>query len=1034
MKRIRVICCAAAAALAAAGAAYSAAPASLSYQGTLRKDGRLFNGTAAMEFRITDQAGVTEYWTSGSTDVAVSTGLFRYALGSPNEAQFASIVWKDIAPYVQMKLEGSWLPPEPLYSSAYSMHALTAESSTGTFTVNDGSLKITGAAGANGVVFPNGTVQYGAPGWEVSVNGIYTSFPGRAGVGVSTPSFSLDVKGGPGDAYVQLWRDSSETIVASMSATGQLYADAAMLRNMPSGNVVDTLAATLAAGNNAGGTALVNVGSITVASALGAGLPRVYLAPGVEISSAPQAAYGGVQISTNVYLPPGAKYYGDGSGLTGVNAADNLGDHTASQPLDMSGFAVVGASAVVFSPEVALSSGSAAQYGGLLVSTNVYLPAGAKYYGDGSGLTGIGAASGNLVDNLSDTLGAGNNAGGYSMLNVGNLALGAAAAGTRLDVQGGGGGYTQFWRNSGGVIVASMTDTGVIYADASKMRGLPAADNLGDHTLAQNLLVGAYWLSGDGGNEGVSVNASGNVGVGVNPATARLEVNDADANTLTSGMKFTNFACSGSDKLTVDGSGNLVCSVDQTGSGTGNLVDNLTDTLNSGRDAGGFGITGLGNVAIGAATAGTRLDVQGGGGGYTQFWRDSGGVIVASMTDTGVIYADASKMRGLPSADNLGDHTLAQNLRAGTYWLSGDGGNEGVSVNASGNVGVGVNPATARFEVNDADADTATSGMKFTNFSCSGTAKLTVDVSGNLVCASDQLGSNVIDTLSATLNAGNDAGGLNIVNAGMITAGGQLTVYSSATVTGASGLGSPRLRLASNVEISSAPASAYGGVRVSTNIYAAGGVYASKFYGDGSQLTNIPTGNVVDSLSATLGVDNDAGGTGMVNLGGVGIGIVAPGASLDVKGGGGLAQLWRSPAGVVVASMTDSGVLYADASGMRNLPSGGGGNVVDTLADTLGAGNNAGGASMLNVGNLALGSGAAGTRLDVQGGGGGYTQFWRDSGGVIVASMTDTGVIYADASKMRGLPAADNLGDHTLAQNLLVGAYWLSGDGGNEGV
>ena len=56
---------------------FAASPGQVSYQGTLRKNGVLFSGTAAMEFRITNADGSVVYWTSGSTDVAVSTGLFR---------------------------------------------------------------------------------------------------------------------------------------------------------------------------------------------------------------------------------------------------------------------------------------------------------------------------------------------------------------------------------------------------------------------------------------------------------------------------------------------------------------------------------------------------------------------------------------------------------------------------------------------------------------------------------------------------------------------------------------------------------------------------------------------------------------------------------------------------------------------------------------------------------------------------------------------------------------------------------------------
>jgi hypothetical protein len=49
-------------------------------------------------------------------------------------------------------------------------------------------------------------------------------------------------------------------------------------------------------------------------------------------------------------------------------------------------------------------------------------------------------------------------------------------------------------------------------------------DNLGNHIATSNIQLGSHWLSGDGGNEGITVDASGNVGVGIAP-THKLHVN-----------------------------------------------------------------------------------------------------------------------------------------------------------------------------------------------------------------------------------------------------------------------------------------------------------------------------------------------------------------------------------------------------------------------------------------------------------------------------------------------------------------------------
>ncbi|MCK5583029.1 MAG: hypothetical protein KAI33_04530, partial [Elusimicrobiales bacterium] len=80
---------------------YCAVGEGITYQGTIRKDGAIYTGQIDAIFRITNQDGSAEYWTSGSTTVYVNGGLFRYILGSPNETQFNAIAWRDISPYIE---------------------------------------------------------------------------------------------------------------------------------------------------------------------------------------------------------------------------------------------------------------------------------------------------------------------------------------------------------------------------------------------------------------------------------------------------------------------------------------------------------------------------------------------------------------------------------------------------------------------------------------------------------------------------------------------------------------------------------------------------------------------------------------------------------------------------------------------------------------------------------------------------------------------------------------------------------------------
>lgn len=107
-----------------------AAPQKILYQGTLRRSGAIFSGDAAFLFRITDEAGSAQYWTSGSTVVAVTGGLFRYPLGVTSaglDGGFPAIDWANITPYVEVTIDGTLLlPREPLASVPYALSGSVA--------------------------------------------------------------------------------------------------------------------------------------------------------------------------------------------------------------------------------------------------------------------------------------------------------------------------------------------------------------------------------------------------------------------------------------------------------------------------------------------------------------------------------------------------------------------------------------------------------------------------------------------------------------------------------------------------------------------------------------------------------------------------------------------------------------------------------------------------------------------------------------------------------------------------------------------
>jgi len=271
------------------------------------------------------------------------------------------------------------------------------------------------------------------------------------------------------------------------------------------------------------------------------------------------------------------RFFGDGSGLTGISAAgagDNLGSHIATTTLNMSSWDMVNVSSVNFLSNVFLTSATATQGGGLYVSTNMYIvgfASATKFYGDGSGLTGITASSGgdSLGTHIATTT---LNMSSFSIVNVasitvtnfirtatltviapdtaasslwvstsevtphlyisnlGDIGVGAAAPAARLDLRAGGvtpDVMAQIWRDSGGNIVSSVSATGVMTAtrfvgDGSGITGLPGGTS-GPSIDVSTINATATTAYG-GVNITTNVFVNGKLGVGLNTPAAGLHV------------------------------------------------------------------------------------------------------------------------------------------------------------------------------------------------------------------------------------------------------------------------------------------------------------------------------------------------------------------------------------------------------------------------------------------------------------------------------------------------------------------------------
>ncbi len=175
--------------------------------------------------------------------------------------------------------------------------------------------------------------------------------------------------------------------------------------------------------------------------------------------------------------------------------------------------------------------------------------------------------------------------------------------------------------------------------------------------------------------------------------------------------------------------------------------------------------------------------------------------------------------------------------------------------------------------------------------------------------------------------------------------------------------------------------------------------------------------NTLNIGGLIFGTDMVAGGTG----GKVGISTNAPQATLDIKSTTGMAQIWRDSNGVIVGSMSATGVLQAikfigDGSGLTNLPPAPGDNLGNHIATmTLNmsnfpiinvssiniTGQNVSGSDalltiagstmvVLNNGNVGIGTIAPEAKLQVVGG-----EFWLFNEGanprVIIGDNGNTG-------------------------------------------
>jgi hypothetical protein len=178
--------------------------------------------------------------------------------------------------------------------------------------------------------------------------------------------------------------------------------------------------------------------------------------------------------------------------------------------------------------------------------------------------------------------------GNHFVFTNGRVGIGTNAPTQTLDVQGT---LRVSSLSSSTTKMIVTTSTGTL-----STMNIPVGDNLGNHIATQNINMNGKYLSGDGTNKGVFVNTVGNVGIGTNTPSEKLEV----AGTI----KATTFSGDGSQLTNLTG--------DNLGNHTATQNINLNGQYLSGNGAdNGIFVNVLGNVGIGTNDAQATLHVNG---------------------------------------------------------------------------------------------------------------------------------------------------------------------------------------------------------------------------------------------------------------------------------------------------------------------------------------------------------------------------------------------------------------------------------------
>lgn len=728
------------------------------------------------------------------------------------------------------------------------------------------------------------------------------------------------------------------------------------------------------------------------------------------------------------------KFVGDGTGITGITG-DNLGNHTATQNLTMTGYNVTGARYVTASS--AALSGQLVVYGTSTfrdVTAARYQIAGSTVLSmlPGTGSLGVGVNAGNVNSAAYNTF-VGNEAGRINTTGSQNSFVGYQAGYYNVT----GGNNTFVGLNAGYLNTASgnsFIGTSAGQANTMGINGTFVGFSAGDAngTGSENSFFGNYAgrYTASGSANAVFGNAAGGGGGSGGSFSSSTIMGYEAGNKLTTGNDNIFLGWRAGYAVTT-GTGNIVIGYNRDTSAIGASNElNIGGVLYGNLSSKTIGIsTRVPQAALDIVSTGTATNI------YAQIWRDGSGNIVSSMTSGGVLY---------PSVSGSDNTKVAKTGDTMTGQLTVSGSSLTVSYGVSaGSLTVTSGQIRANNGNTNAPAYSFISSP-LTGLHSDGTNEVSMSINGGGNIVQKWKGDGVfIGNTGNAFPAGNPAGQLHVLRTSAGSAG-IVSDQDSANVTGSliwgrKSRGNPSARgvITSGddlltisgygyvggtnqyVEVSRIDFTSTGTISDAAN--GSGGVIKFKTRASGGNLTeqmridssgNVgigmtnPTsklsvmgtsyfGGIINTNNNWISGDGDAEGLYIGNTG-----IVTTNSNLDV-GGGILVSGY-------VQAKSASGLALRTSAGIAKL-------VIDNASGAVGIGTTTP-MAVLNV----VSTGAAANQM---------AQVWGNTTGAIVSSMSATGVMMAvkfigDGSGITGLTGTgDNLGSHIATTTLNMAQF-----------